>query len=55
MDRGSENTNKIIKKLFKDKKMKHIFGYELNKASFAECAIHTMNNKLYRYLQTFWE
>ena len=33
--------------------MKYIFGYEPNKAFFAEHTIRTMKNRHYRYLQHF--
>ena len=55
-DQGSEFTNKVVQKLFKDEKVHHFVTQNETKASLAERVIKTLKAKYFRHMtqnQTF--
>ena len=50
-DRGVEYVNNLVQSTFRRKKIKHIFGYEPNKAVLAELAIKQLKARIYKVLQ----
>ena len=48
-DRGSEYCNGVIEKYFKEKRIRHFVTHNSVKANFAERAIRTIKQKLFKY------